>query len=287
VRAVLIEEYGPPEVLHVDEVVLREAGRGEVTLRVEAAGVNPTDAKIRRGELVEYVGRPLPLVPGWDACGVVDSVGAGVTEWVPGDRVVAMWDQHFVDAGSYAEGVVLPGAVLAPAPAGADSGVAAALPLSSLTAAQALDRLALPEGASLLVTGAAGAVGGFAAQLGRHRGLAVIPAGRGQADSVEPCSVDAVLHTAGPTDVIRTVREGGGYLSVVPGGAPEPERGIEPEVHYVEASGPQLRELAKLVEEGVLTPRVADVLPLGSAAEAHRRLEAGGLRGRLVLDPTR
>ena len=286
-RAVLIEEYGPPEVLHLREIELREPGADEVALRVEAAAVNPTDAKIRRGELSDYVGKPLPLVPGWDVCGVVDAVGVNVAEWRRGDRVVAMWDQHFVDAGSYAEVVVLPAAVLAPAPAGMDAAVAAALPLSGLTAAQALDRLALPEGASVLVTGATGAVGGFAAELGRHRGLTVIAAGRTEVDSVEPGSVDAVLHTAGPTGVLAAVREGGRYLSVVPGGAPQPERGIEPEIHYVEANGAQLRELAKLVEDGVLTPRVAGVLPLESAAEAHRRLEAGGLRGRLVLDPSR
>jgi NADPH:quinone reductase-like Zn-dependent oxidoreductase len=302
-RAAVIQEYGPPDVLHVGEVALRRPGSGEVELHVEAAAVNPTDAKVRRGELTTYVTRPLPIVLGWDACGVVGSTGEGIDDWHPGDRVVAMWDQHFVDAGSYAEAVVLPAESLAPAPETVDAQVAAALPISALTAAQALDRLALPPGARLLVTGAAGAVGGFAIQLARHRGLEVVASVRSASDSetvdalgadrvvradepVEAPFADAVLHAAGPVEAIDAVRDGGGYVSVVPGGAPAPERGIEPEVLYVEANGPQLAGLARLVDDRVLTPRVVEVLPLSGAAEAHRRLEAGGLRGRLVLDPS-
>jgi NADPH2:quinone reductase len=302
-RAALIEEYGPPDVLHVGEVTLREPAVGEVEVRVEAAAVNPTDAKIRRGELTGYVTKPLPLVLGWDVCGVVASVADGVESRRPGDHVDAMWDQHFVYAGSYAEAVVLPAEILSAAPESVEAAVAAAFPISALTAAQALDRLALPAGGTLLVTGAAGAVGAFAIQLGKHRGLEVIASVRSDADAervaalgadrvldpaepVEAPFADAVLHAAGPVEVVAAVRGGGGYVSVVPGGAPNPERGIEPEVLYVEANGPQLGELARLVDAGVLTPRVAEVLPLSGAAEAHHRLEAGGLRGRLVLDPS-
>jgi NADPH:quinone reductase-like Zn-dependent oxidoreductase len=257
--------------------------------------VNPTDAKIRRGALAGYVTTPLPFTPGWDMCGVVTASGS--PPWCEGDHVVALWDQALVDAGSYAESIVLPAEVLGPAPDSVSAQEAATMPMPALTAWQALDRLGLPQGSTLLVTGAAGMVGTFALELARHRGLAVVASVRSGSgaprqtrvvDPAEPVAepyADGVLHTAGPVDVIAAVRDGGRYVSVVAEGETEPERGIVPEVVYVESSGAQLAVLSGLVDDGVLRPRLLEVLPLSGAAEAHRRLEAGGVRGRLVLDP--
>jgi len=194
-------------------------------------------------------------------------------------------------------------------PRGHDGPSGGGLPLNGLTVATALDMLTLPPGSTLAVTGSAGIVGQYAIQLGRHAGLTVIgdaaPAdvtlvesfgahhvverGDGMAAAVRalyPDDVDAVIDAAllDPA-VIGAVRDGGQLLAVRPYQG-EPERDIT--IHLVLVGnhlheGHRIAELADLVTKGVLTLRIAEVLPTSRAAEAHRRLEAGGVRGRLVL----
>ncbi|AJC61787.1 zinc-binding alcohol dehydrogenase [Streptomyces sp. 769] len=197
-------EFGGPEVLRVLELPEPQAGPGEVRIRVHAAAVNPTDVLLRRGgHAVRMPDRQPPFVPGMDAAGVIDQLGPGTdARLAMGQPVVAMVLFTSAHGGAYAEHVVVPAASVVPAPEGVDFPAASTLLMNAMTARLALDALAVPPGGTIAVTGAAGAVGGYAV------------------------------------------------------------------------------ELAK----GVLTLHVADVLPAEQAAKAHRLLEAGGLRGRLVLD---
>ncbi|MFF9147035.1 NADP-dependent oxidoreductase [Streptomyces sp. NPDC014861] len=311
-RALVLDSFGGPEVLRIADVPVPAAGPGRVRVRVEAATVHPVDLATRAGVLAEAGvmsgGGRLGL--GWDVAGVVEETGPDVTHVRPGDRVIGMNDRLDVPLGTQAEQVVLDAHAVVPAPAGLEPVAAATLPLAGLTALQALDALALPGGETLLVTGAAGAVGGYAVQLAAARGLRVVataraadeasvrelgaalfvPAGAGrlgeEVRALVPggaaAALDAAVLGAAALDAVRT---GGSFAALVAGGAPYPLRGIRVAPVWVRADGAGLTRLASLAEEGVLTPRVAEALPLAEAAEAHHRLARGGLRGRLVLVP--
>ncbi|MEE1753099.1 NADP-dependent oxidoreductase [Streptomyces sp. SP18CS02] len=307
-RAVVARGYGGPEVLGLVTVPLPEPGPGQVRIRVEAATVNPVDLATRSGTLVEaglMAGREHTGI-GWDAAGVVDRLGAGVTAFAPGQRVVGLRDLLDVSLGAYAEHLVLDAAAVAPAPPGASAAAAATLPLNGLTALQALDLLDLGAGDTLLVTGATGAVGAFAVELAVRRGLRVVAqadvtgdafvrglgaesvVGRDATDlaadvrHLVPGGIDGALDTAGlGIHALAAVRTKGAFATVVGGSAPVPLRGIRVHQQWISADGDALAELAAMD----LTLRVAEVLPLERAAEAHQRLAAGGIRGRLVLVP--
>lgn len=306
-RAVVVRSFGGPEVLEVAEVPVPQAGPGQVRIRVAAAAVNPVDVATRAGALAgaglmtggEQVG------VGWDVAGVVEEVGAGVDAVAVGDRVIGMSDRLDLPVKAQAEQVVLDADVVAPAPG--DLVAAATLPLNASTALQGLDLLGLAPGQTVLVTGAAGAVGGFAVELAVARGLRVVAAasdgdeelvrGLGAsefvprsaplADAVRravPGGVDGALDAAVVgLPALDAVRGGGAFVSVISGAMPLPLRGIRVANVFVRADGAALRELSALAARGALTLRVADTLPLADVAEAHRRLEKGGLRGRLVL----
>ncbi len=305
-RAVGVNRFGGPEVLEIVELPVPEPGDGEVRIRVAAATVNPTDTGLRVGMRIRG-DKPPPYVPGMEAAGVVDAAGAGA-DWQPGERVMAIVLPSG-SSGAQAEYVVVPADSVARVPDGIGLAAAATLPMNGLTVRLALDLLALPPGSTLAVTGAAGAVGGYAIQLGVAEGLRVIadasPAdaelvkglgadvvverGPGMVAAIRqeaPDGVDAVLDAAligGP--VLAAVRDGGQVAAVRPFGA-ESERGITVHLVWVGEylhAGDKLAELAALAAAGKLTLRVAAEMPAEEAAEAHRRLEAGGTRGRLVL----
>ncbi len=310
-RAVGFTEFGGPEVLRLISLPVPEPGPGQVRVRVAAAAVNPTDVAFRagaHGSMPEGVSPP--YVPGMDLAGVVDIAGAeAAVMWAPGDRVMAAVSPWVPGGGAQAEYVVVAADALARVPERITLQAAATLPMNALTVRAALDRLALRPGQALGVTGAAGAVGGYAIQLARAEGLRVIadaspadealvsalgadvvvPRGPGVAARMRhvlPDGVDALLDAAvmGPP-VLQAVRDGGLVIAVRPF-AGESERGITVSLVLVFRhlhEGGTLARLAGLAARGVLSPRVADVLPAARAAEAHRRLEAHGVRGRLVL----
>ncbi|MET8543043.1 NADP-dependent oxidoreductase [Kitasatospora sp. NPDC004799] len=311
-RAVVVRGFGGPEVLELAEVEVPRPGRGQVRVAVAAAGVNPVDAVTRSGVLAQ-AGLMAPRAVtgvGWDVAGTVDAVGPGVEGFAPGQRVVGLRDRLDVDLGTYAEQVVLDADALAPAPAGATFAQAATLPLNGLTALQALDLLALPAGSTVLVTGAAGAVGGFTVELAALRGLRVAAlAGPEDEELVRALGAEWFVPRTVP-DVARAVRESvpggvdgavdaallgvralgavrgrGAFVAVAAGSAPTALRGIRVANVWITADGPALARLSALAADGRLTLRVADTLPLEKAADAHHRLEAGHLRGRLVLTP--
>ncbi|MFI6990785.1 NADP-dependent oxidoreductase [Nonomuraea wenchangensis] len=310
-RAVVIRTFGGPEVLELADVPMPLAGEGQVLIRVEAATVNPVDLATRSGALTEAGLLPARDVIGigWDVAGTVEQTGPGVTGLRRGDRVIGLSDRLDVPLGAQAEYVVLDADAVAAAPAGVSPVQAATLPLNGLTAAQALDGLDLDHGQTLLVTGAAGAVGGFAVQLAVARGLRVIAvAGADDEPLVRGLGADLfVPRTARLGEAVRrlvpggahaaldaavvgvtaldAVRSGGAFAALVAGGAPPPLRGIRVFNHWIRADGALLSRLAALAEAGSLTLRVAESMPLDQVAAAHWRLAEGGLRGRLVLTP--
>ncbi|MER6271497.1 NADP-dependent oxidoreductase [Streptomyces sp. NPDC001797] len=295
-RAAVVSTFGGPEAVEVVETERPEPGPSQVRIKVAAAALNPVDAGVRAG-FFGGAGKRIGL--GWDVAGTVDAAGLA-TAWSIGDQVVALDPGIVRPLGSHAEYVVVEADAAATAPATADAVHAATLPLNGLTAAQALDLLELTGGQSLLVTGAAGAVGGFAVQLAAHRGISVtalareadeelvrsLGAAHFTAGTVAAASFDAVLDAAVLGEpALEWVRDGGGYVGVRPGGEPAPVRGVRTAAVAVTADGARLAELAGLVDEGVLTLRVAETFSLDDAAKAHARLAAGGVRGRLVLVP--
>ncbi|MFK0150624.1 NADP-dependent oxidoreductase [Streptomyces sp. NPDC090499] len=295
-RAAVVNTFGGPEAVEVVATERPEPGPSQVRIKVAAAALNPVDAGVRAG-FFGGAGKRIGL--GWDVAGTVDAAGFA-TAWGVGDQVVALDPGIVRPLGSHAEYVVVEADAAATAPATVDAVHAATLPLNGLTAAQALDLLEPAEGQSLLVTGAAGAVGGFAVQLAAHRGISVTALARATdeelvrslgaahftAGAVEARSFDAVLDAAVLGEpALEWVRDGGGYVGVRPGGEPAPVRGVRTAAVGVTADGARLAELAGLVDEGVLTLRVAETFSLDDAAKAHARLAAGGVRGRLVLVP--
>lgn len=296
-RAAIVRTFGGPDVVEIAEIPLPEPGRGQVRIKVAAAALNPVDAGMRAGV---FGGDGTPLGLGWDVAGTIDAVGEGAADLAVGDEVVGLAYGHRKPLGTHAEYVVIDASAVATAPRSVDVVLAATLPLNALAAAQALDLLALEPGDSVLITGAAGALGGYAVQLAHHRGLKVTAlASESDEDLVRSLGAhDFVARTATPAQVdgvldaavigapaLEFVRDGGAYAGVIPGAQPEGVRGIRTGAIEVNPDGKRLAELVGLVDEGHLTLRVAQIYPLDQAGAAHGRLTEGGLRGRLVLVP--
>lgn len=302
-RAVVFEEFGGPEVLRVQEAKEPHAGQGEVRIAVRAAGVNPMDYKIRRGWFEAMMPTTFPAVPGAEVAGVVDEVGEGVTEFAIGDEVVG-----WASSGAYAEHAVV--GVVAPKPAGLPWEQAVALPIAGETARRVLRELGLKSGETVLIHGAAGAVGAVAVQLAvalgatvigtasqanheylRSLGATPVEYGDGLVDRVRaiaPQGIDAVFDTAGQgalpdsielrggTDRIVTIADmAGGELGVaVSAGGTSPEE-----------TKTGLVEQLQLAAAGDLKLKVAETFTLADAAKAQEISEAGHARGKLVLVP--
>ena len=165
-RAIVLDGYGEPDVLHPADVESPDPGPGQVRVVVGGSSVNPVDLSTRAGLASGAIPDPVfPMVLGWDASGRVDAVGEGVTKFSVGDRVIGVSVWFVTRRGTYADQVVLDEDACALAPAGIDDVHACTLPLNGLTAWSAVAVAAVEPGDTLLVTGAAGAVGGFAVQL--------------------------------------------------------------------------------------------------------------------------
>jgi NADPH:quinone reductase-like Zn-dependent oxidoreductase len=311
-RAVVVRNYGGPEALEVIDVPVPEPARGQVRIRVTAAAVNPVDIATREGLM--NAARPGVIAArehvgiGWDVAGVIDAAGPDVTSFAPGARVIGLRDRLDQPLGTHAEQVVLDAADVAAAPEGVDDAAAATMPLNGLTAFQALDALALPAGRTILVTGAAGGLGGFVTELAAMRGLRVIAAA-GDGDEKLVRDLGAAAFVPRSADLAAAVRElvpGGadavfdaavlgypaldavraeGAFAAFIGAGPVTVRGIRVLPIHIHADGAALTGLSALAAAGKLTLRVADTYRLEDAAKAHERLQAGGLRGRLVLIP--
>jgi NADPH:quinone reductase-like Zn-dependent oxidoreductase len=285
----------------VAEQTLPAPGPGEVLIRIAAAPVNPVDPFTRDGAF-HQAGRAEGTVGlGWDLAGTIETAGRDADDYPAGTKVIGLRDDLTAPVGAHGEAVVLPLRAIGHAPRSLEPIAASTLPLNALTAFQALDLLDLPEGASLLVTGAAGAVGGFAVELAAACGLRVVAqAGeadhgwlraRGAAEVVgrfgPPAgSVDAALDAANlGAPALVAVRDGGRFVGLLDPTTPPAERDIAVQTVHVRAEAGQLDTIAQLADDGRLTPRVADTYTFDDAGAAYARVERGGLRGRVVLVP--
>ena len=306
-KAVTFSTFGGEDVIDIADVPVPEHGAGRVRIKVRAAAVHPVDIATRSGDFSALMPDRPYFVPGWDLAGTVDAVGPGVSTFRPGDAVVGLsvWFDSF--AGTHAEFAVLDADALASAPRGASWADAASLPLNALTAAQALSQLR-EDAVSIAIIGAAGAVGAFATELAVHQGKSVyavasaqdegfirglsatfVPRSDDPAEAIREAAgrpVDAVIDAAGLGEsVLGAVRDRGSFVTSLPPRVPSPVRGIEVSAVQVAADGHRLGELVDLAEQGILSLRVAQTYALDDAAQAHSRLEKGGVRGRLVLVP--
>jgi NADPH:quinone reductase len=308
-RAVGVDEFGQPEALHLVDVPDEPLGAGDVRVRVAAATVNPTDTYARAGAYAERdpIKQP-PWVPGMDVAGTVVEVGSGVEHVAPGDAVMGIVVPSGAHGG-YREDLVLPGDSVVHAPTGADAVAASTLPMNGLTARLALDLMALQPGQVVAVTGAAGAFGGYVVQLAKADGLTVVAdASASDEELVRGLGADVVVRRGddvaerirehfpegvdGLADgavqdalVLPAVRDGGAVATVrgYRGDGTRELRVLPTLVRRVAQDRPALDRLRQQAEDGALTLRVARTFPAEQAAEAHRLLEAGGVRGRLVL----
>jgi len=296
-KAVCFRQFGGPEVLEIAEYPDPHPSPGQVRIAVRAAGVNSSDWKKRQG----LMDPGLPQTLGYEAAGVVDEIGAGVTDVAVGDRVFGL----STDGAAQAELAVL--SEYEPIPPSLDFAAAAALPSAIETAARALDQLGVARGSTLLINGASGSVGGAAVQLAAARGARVIgTAGPASQDYLRSLGAEAVVYGEGMAGRVRALAPGGVDLALDVAGS-----GVLPELielagspeHVItiaDFAGAQehgvrfsrgdtgralyvLHDIAGLIESGRFSVPPVHTFPLAEVAEAHRVSEDGHVRGKPVL----
>ncbi|WP_339804091.1 NADP-dependent oxidoreductase [uncultured Marinobacter sp.] len=305
--------FGDAGLLVLTDAPVPEPAPDQVCVRVAAAGLNPIDWKTRRGLglVASKIGSQLPWTPGYDMAGEVVAIGEQVTTLAPGDRVLGMVGFP-MEGGACAEFVTAPAADLAIVPEELGLIEAAGLPLAALTAWQALFEMAdLQTGQKLLVHAGAGGVGHLAVQFALVRGVHVIAtasaenrdflAGFGvhevidyhKVDFVDECyGLDAVLDLVGGETgkrSLHTLSEHGVLVTIPTMTADEvvteaERQGLRAHGMTVRPDVDQLEEILELIEDGDVRVHVDEVFPASRAADAHRLLEAGHVRGKLVLD---
>jgi NADPH:quinone reductase-like Zn-dependent oxidoreductase len=304
-KAGRIHHFGPPDAIVIDEIPCPTPQEGELVVRTAAAGVGPWDALIR--EKKSAVDLPLPIILGSDLAGVVDSVGTGVSEFKPGDKVFGVTNKQF--CGAYAEYAVASAQMVAAGPRFLSFAEAASVPVVAVTAYQMLFEYAqMKAGQAVLIHGAAGNVGAYAVQLAKQAELQVFAtAGPADLDYVRGLGaemvvdykttkfedavpqVDAVLDTVGGETQqrsFRVLKPGGILVSVV---SPFPEKppqpvGVRSAFFLVDVTTRRLGTLARLFDSGKLTTQVGTVLPLENVRAAHEMLAgAPHKRGKIVL----
>ncbi|SER79033.1 NADPH:quinone reductase [Lentzea xinjiangensis] len=307
-KAIAVTRFGDADVMSLQELPDPLLGPDQVLVEVRAAGVNPVDAKVRAGYLRGLMPHHTPLIPGWDVAGVVRAVGTGVQDWRPGDEVLAYARKDHVQFGTYAELVSLPDRLVARKPSTVDFVTAAALPLAGLTALQSLRAVHAGQGDVVLVHAAAGGVGHLQVQIARELGAAQVigtasprnhefvrslgaePVAYGDAlvDAVAELvggdgRVDVVIDNAGGLafdQSLRLVRDRARMTSIVDG-----QRALENGVinTWARPNAEQVQWLADLVAAGSLHVEVQQTFPLAEAVKAHKLLEGGHVRGKVVL----
>jgi NADPH:quinone reductase-like Zn-dependent oxidoreductase len=299
-RAAVVRTPRGPDSIEIIDASIVEPGPGEVRVAIAAAPVNAVDLAVADGffHTMGLINQPERTGLGWDFAGTVIAVGPGV-DIAAGARVAGMVGGFDRDFGTYAEQIVVPASDLAVVPDGLDLAAASTVPLNGLTAAQIVDLLgdAPADGNRLLITGAAGAVGGYVASLAQDRGWQVTGLARAQDEQfVRGVGADFTTHAEPGWDAVADgavlqerglalVRDGGTFVGVQPSAKPAAERGITVTAVVVHPDGPRLSDLLARTASGELPARVHAVVPLDQVADAHRVVAKGGVRGRYVLKP--
>jgi NADPH:quinone reductase-like Zn-dependent oxidoreductase len=310
-KAILIRRFGDTSVLEHAEMPPPVYRDDELLIRVEAAGVNPLDWKIRRGTFRWLSGSRFPMVLGLDGAGVVEAVGPGVEDFSVGDRVFGATSPR--RQGAYAEYAVLPAKATTDIPEGVSAVEAAAIPGSGCSALQALRDLAkLKSGQSVLVIGASGGIGTFAVQIAKAWGADVtgVCSARNadlvrelgadrvidyQAEDIwdRPHGYDVVFDTVAAhefADALRVLKRRGVYISTLPSGKrilssvwSRLKPGPKFKLLMVRMRVADMRALAELAVQEKVRPVVERTFPLRVARLAHELSESGRARGKLVL----
>ena len=305
-KAVVIHEYGGPEVLKYEDVPRPEPKEDQILVRVIAAGVNPVDGLIRSGMFAKYEKAVFPMILGADIAGVVEKAGSEVTKFKAGDPVFAY--ASLKSGGGYAEYALTTEREAAPKPKVLTYVEAAAVPVVALTAWQALiDTAKLSAGQTVLIHGGSGGVGTFAIQIAKARGARVIAtASTANQDLLKQLGadmtidytkqkfedmakdVDVVLDSVGKDTLARSygvVKKGGFIVSLVarPDRNELNKRGIGGAALNVEANSDELAEIGKLIDEGKIKVIVSQTFPLSEAVKAQEQVATGHTRGKIVL----
>lgn len=306
-KAIVVHEYGGPEVLKYEDVPRPEPKEDQILVRVIAAGVNPVDASIvRSGNYAKFFGATLPFIPGFDIAGVVEKTGTKITKFETGDPVYAFISLK--DGGGYAEYAVATEAGAAPKPRSLSYIEAAGVPGVALTARQALiDTGKLSAGQTVLIHGGSGGVGTFAIQIAKARGAKVIAtASTRNQDLLKELGadvaidytkqkfedvakdVDVVLDSIGKDTLARSygvVKKGGCIVTLVArlDQAELDKHGIRGASLGMDPNSNELAEIGKLIDEKKVRVVVSQTFPLSEAMKAQEQVSTGHTRGKVVL----
>src|SRR5437879_1453694 len=305
-KAIVVHEYGGPEVLKVDDVPRQVPKENESLVKVIAAGVNPVDSAARSQKFAQFLNIKLPAIPGYDIAGVIEKTGATVTKLKAGDPVYAYIALD--KGGGYAEYALATEKETSPKPKSLSCVEAAAVPLVSLTAWQALvDTAKLSAGQAVLIHGGSGGVGTFAIQIAKARGAKVLAtASTPNQDLLKQLGadvaidytkqkfedvakdVDVVLDCVGKDTLQRSygvVKKGGFIVTLV--ASPDPvqleKHGIHGSDLSVAPNSGELAEITKLIEQKKIKVVVSNALPLNEAAKAQEQAATRHTRGKIVL----
>jgi NADPH:quinone reductase-like Zn-dependent oxidoreductase len=300
-KAVRARDYGAPDVLEVEQVPLPEPGADQVLIHLKAAGVNPVDWKSRAGMYKQFWPLQFPWTPGIDGAGLIEKVGANVTQFTKGQAVFG------IVIGGYAEYALAQASDIQLKPENLTFEEAASIPVGALTAwAAVIDATNVQAGQRVLIHGGAGGVGLYAVQLARWKGAHVTAtASARNADFVRSLGaenvidynatrfedvlkdLDAVIDTVGGDLVersLKVIRPGGVFVTVA--ARPAEDAGKAQNIRVVSggrAPSDHLKDISKLMEEGQLKPVVGPLFPLGEAQKAQELSQAGHGRGRIIL----
>lgn len=314
-KAIFYQQHGNADVLEVGELATPPITDEQVLVEVVATSVNPIDRRLRSGELQEYISRTFPVIPGWDLAGRIAKVGSKVSQWQVGDEVLGLAFTWAIQHGSYAEYIPIDANAITAKPASISFEEAAALPLVSLTAWQALHEFGkLKPGQTVFIQAGAGGVGSVGIPMAKHLGAKVYTTTsaanidyvkslgadvvinyreedyQARLAELEPDGIDLVLESLLGDGIaeaaIKLAKTGGAvaYMNNEPPAMAEIEqRNIKAEFLHHRPDGEMLRELVGLYESGALKVPEITVRPLEEAQDAHRQSELGHTRGKIVL----
>jgi len=310
-RAIAEEKFGGPIALM--DLPAPEIGTGEVLIRVQAAGVNPFDWKVADGALEGEREHRFPLILGFDAAGVVERVGAEVSELAEGDEVYGYLFKSVIGGGAYADYISAPANIVAKKPKSVGFAEAAALPTPGLTAMDLVESVHPREGETALVVGATGGVGSYAVQLAARRGARVIATARaaneafvremGAAETIDhtkedlvesvlvahPDGIEAIIDVVSDREALGRiaglVKRGGSVATSVYAADAEilARRGIEATNISMRPGARRLEELSRMVDAGEISVRLERAFAFEEAPEALEESRTGHVRGKLVL----
>lgn len=308
VKAARVHDYGGPEAVRIEETTLPDPKAGEVLVRVQAAGINPIDWKIRAGYLKDVMPLPMPFTLGVDFAGVVEALGPAVSGFEVGQVIYGEAPVFKGASGSFAQGLIAKSGNIAARPSNTDAVEAAALPLAGVSALQAMEAIVVTEGRKILIHGGGGGIGSLAIQMAKHFGAWV--ATTVSADDVEYVKslgadriinyrterfdellsgLDGVFDTVGGDSYARSfkvLRKQGRLVSLLerPREDLMGQSGVVASVQFTDVTTQRLAKLTDLVQRGIVKVHIDRTFPLEAAAAALRHLEKESPRGKVVLE---